>query len=133
MCTWRIVSKGCLCSVVLCTTNCGVLIVQGALFPSLFRHQFPPTPTRQGSQSGIPAWQRVQLPPASPGGLKTPQHNGPTANGNSESTSPTSAANGGSPAASAKDLAVASQLPLEQRVEMDPTSASEEQWHDTED
>ena len=103
-------------------------------FLSTCRHQFPPTPTRQGSQGGIPAWQRVQLPQASPGGQKTPQQNGQlSGHGDGESSSsPTSSANG-SPseaAATGKDLTVSTR-PEEHPVQATGGGGGDEQWHDT--
>ena len=63
------------------------------------RHQFPPTPTRPTNQSGIPAWQRVQLQPTSSGQKSPPQQNGlnpGSVDGNSSSGESSPTANGGS-------------------------------------
>ena len=68
--------------------------------PYTHRHQFPPTPTRQGNiGAGIPAWQRTQLPSSSPPGQKDPPQNGLDNGGGSdhkinEEGSPTSSNHG---------------------------------------
>ena len=68
----------------------------------------------------------------SPGGQKTPQQNGQlSGNGGSESTSPTSAANGGptEAAATGKDLTLSAR-PQEHPVQA-TGGGGDEQWHDS--
>jgi hypothetical protein len=108
----------------------------------LCRHQFPPTPSRQSGQGGIPAWQRAQLQPsATPtSGQKTPQQNGlnpssGSTNNSSTESSPTSASNGGalsSSLASGMNIenpaGVSSHTPGQQEPQIRANSG--EEWHD---
>ena len=103
----------------------------------LCRHQFPPTPSRQSSQGGIPAWQRVQLQPsATPtSGQKTPQQNGlnPTSSTNNSSTE-SSPNNGALSSGIASELnienpaGVSSHIPGQRQAQIKTNSG--EEWHD---
>ena len=110
------------------------------------RHQFPPTPSRQTNQGGIPSWQRVQLQSsATPTSeQKTPQQNGlnpgSSASNSSTESSPTTtavaASNGvlsaSSSIASGMNLenpaGVSSHAPGQQEAQIKINSG--EEWHD---